>query len=256
MKLQQILNLIAVIATVAVNSLANIIPFNGQTTGEISDAIPTLFTPAGYVFSIWSLIYLGLFAFAIYQILPGQRDKPYQDRIGYWFVISSVFNIAWIFLWHYELFLLTLIVMLGLLVSLLVIYLRLGIGRREVSTAERWLVHLPFSIYLGWISVATIANVSAVLYTAGWGGWGISPEIWTVLVIIVGGALGIAMALSRREVAYPLVIVWAFAGIVVARPDVLPVAIAAGVMAGIVFLVTIAARLLRRSPGASAAASS
>ena len=253
MQLIQILNLIAVIATVAVNSLANIIPFNGLTTGEVSDAIPNLFTPAGYVFSIWTVIYLGLFAFAVYQVLPSKRDEEFLDRIGYWFVVSSVFNIAWIFAWHYEQFVITLILMLGLLISLIAIYLRLGVGRREVSTGERWLVHLPFSIYLGWISVATIANVTTVLVTGGWGGWGISPEIWTVLVILVGGALGIAMALTRRDWAYPLVIVWAFIGIIVARPDVLPVAIAAGVMAGIDFLAAIAGQLIRRSPGAAAA---
>jgi hypothetical protein len=253
MQLIQILNLIAVIATVAVNSLANIIPFNGQTTGEVSDAIPTLFTPAGYVFSIWSVIYLGLFAFALYQALPSKRDEEFLDRIGYWFVASSVFNMIWIVLWHYEQFVLTLILMLGLLISLIAIYVRLGVGRRKVSAGERWLVHLPFSIYLGWISVATIANVTTVLVTAGWGGWGISPEIWAVLVILVGGALGIAMALTRRDWAYPLVIVWAFIGIVVARPDVLPVAIAAGVMAGIDLLAAIAALLIHRPIGTAAA---
>jgi hypothetical protein len=246
MKRRQILNLIALIATVAVNGLANALPLNGQTTGDVADQIPTLFTPAGYVFGIWSVIYLGLLAFAIYQALPRQRDRSFLDRIGYWFVISCLFNSAWIFLWHYELFVPTLIAMVGLLISLIAIYLRLDIGRRPVPRAVKWLVHVPFSIYLGWISVATIANVSVALYTLGWGGWGIAPEAWTVLVLIVGAALGIAMILTRGEVAYPLVIAWAFIGVVVRRSDAPLIAITAGAATGLMLIVLAAFRLLRR----------
>ena len=170
MRLKKILNWLGFIAVIALNSAANILPLNGKTTGEISDSIPTLFTPAGYVFGIWSLIYLGLLAFAVYQSQSEQRTAEIHERIGYWFFASCVFNSVWIVGWHYEQFALTLAIMLGLLVSLLVIYLRLDIGRRKVSTAESTAVHLPFSIYLGWISVATVANVSAVLYTGGWNG--------------------------------------------------------------------------------------
>ena len=130
MKTRQILNLIALLGTVIVNGLANALPFNGITTGEISDSFPVLFTPAGYVFSIWGVIYLLLFGFAVYQALPSQRDNPRLERIGYWFVLSSLFNAVWIFLWHYGYFLLTLLAMLGLLVSLIVIYQRLQIARK------------------------------------------------------------------------------------------------------------------------------
>ena len=246
MKLKQVLNVLAVRATLAVNGLANSLPINGQTTGEVSDGIPTLFTPAGYVFSIWGLIYLGLIAFAVYQALPAQREKPFLARIGYWFVASCAFNVGWLFAWHYEQFVLSLVLMLGLLVSLIAVYLRLDVGRRPVSGAEKALVHLPFSIYLGWISVATIANVSITLYTLGWGGWGIAPQVWTVVVLIVGAALGVAMILLRREVAFPLVIVWAFAGIVVRRMDVLPVAIAAGAAAFLLLVVLVVDRVRGR----------
>lgn len=217
MKTRQILNWIGLLVVIAVNGLANALPLNGLTTGEISNNIPTLFTPAGYVFSIWSVIYLGLLAFVWYQSRPAQISADFQDRIGAWFFISCVFNSAWIVAWHYEQFSLSLILMLGLLASLLVIYLRLDVGRRAVSAGEKRWVHLPFSIYLGWISVATVANVSAVLYTAGWNGGPLSPEAWTAMMIIVAAILGLAMILTRNEVAYPLVIVWSLAGIAVAR---------------------------------------
>jgi hypothetical protein len=192
--------------------MANVLPLNGQNTGEISNRFPVLFTPAGYVFSIWGVIYLGLLAFGIYQLLPSQKNNPRLEKLGYWFFMSNVFNSAWIFAWHYNQFPLSLVIMLGLLVSLLVIYLRLQIGIRPVSTREKWLVNIPFSIYLGWISVATIANFSVVLYNAGWNGFGF-PAAWTILVLAVGVVLGAAMVFLRNEVAYPAVLVWAFAGI-------------------------------------------
>jgi hypothetical protein len=192
--------------------MANALPLNGQNTGEISNRFPVLFTPAGYVFSIWGVIYLGLLAFGIYQLLPSQQNNTRLEKLGYWFFMSNVFNSAWIFAWHYNQFPLSLVIMLGLLVSLLVIYLRLQVGIRQVSTREKWLVNIPFSIYLGWISVATIANFSVVLYNAGWDGFGF-PAAWTILVLAVGVALATAMVFLRKEVAYPAVLVWAFAGI-------------------------------------------
>lgn len=212
MSLKQILNFVSVLVTLTVNGMANVLPLNGQNTGEISNRFPVLFTPAGYVFSIWGVIYLGLLAFGIYQLLPSQKNNSRLEKLGYWFFMSNVFNSAWIFAWHYNQFPLSLVIMLGLLASLLVIYLRLQVGIRPVSTREKWLVNIPFSIYLGWISVATIANFSVVLYNAGWDGFGF-PAAWTILVLAVGVALGTAMVFMRQEVAYPAVLVWAFAGI-------------------------------------------
>jgi translocator protein len=212
MSLKRILNFVSVLVTLAVNGLATALPLNGQNTGDISDRFPVLFTPAGYVFSIWGVIYLGLLAFGIYQLLPSQKDNPRLEKLGYWFILSNVFNSAWIFAWHYNLFPLSLVIMLGLLFSLVVIYLRLQIGISPVSTREMWLVNIPFGVYLGWISVATIANFSVVLYNAGWDGSGFAAA-WTVLVLAVGTALGIAMIFLRNEVAFPAVLVWAFAGI-------------------------------------------
>ena len=254
MKRWQITNIVALIVTLTVNGLANYLPLNGQTSGEVSDSIPVLFTPAGYVFSIWGLIYLGLVAFAWYQALPAQREADLLARIGPWFAVSCALNAIWLFLWHWELFPLTEVAMAGLLVSLVVIYLRLGIGRREVPAREKWLVHAPFSIYLGWISVATIANTSILLYTFGWGGWGIPEQVWTILVIIVATGLGMAMTLLREEIAYPLVIVWAAIGILVARQDMPAIAVTAGICAATVLIVLVVSRMVRCRRMASAKA--
>ena len=135
--LRQIITVIAVVATIVVNALANILPFNGQETGAISDRFAIYFVPAGYVFSIWGLIYLGLIAYAIFQALPAQRENPRLRSIGGLFLLSSVANIAWIFLWHYEVFAATLPVMLVLLGSLIAIYLRLGTGRTAASAEPK-----------------------------------------------------------------------------------------------------------------------
>jgi benzodiazapine receptor len=233
---RQAVNLLATVATIVVNGLANALPINGQTTGEISDRFRVYFVPAGYVFSIWGLIYLALIAFAVYQALPAQRENPHLRRIGYLFALGCVANSAWIFLWHYEFFELTLVAMFGLLLLLIAVYLRLDIGRVRVSTAEKWLVHIPFSIYLGWITVATIANVTSVLYYLNWDGWGIRPEVWAVIMLVVGAGIASAVSISRGDVAYVLVIVWAFVGIAVKHAATPLVAITAGLMALIVAL--------------------
>jgi benzodiazapine receptor len=142
--LRQLVVVLAVVATVLLNGLANALPLNGLTTGEISDRFQVYFVPAGYVFSIWGLIYLALAAYAVYQALPAQRENARLGRIGYLFVLSCLANVTWLFLWHYEQFAWTMVAMIGLLLSLIAIYLRLGIGRTQVPPAERWLVHVPF----------------------------------------------------------------------------------------------------------------
>jgi benzodiazapine receptor len=221
---------VAVIATIVVNGLANALPLNGQTTGEISDRFQVYFVPAGYVFSIWGLIYLGLAAYAIYQVLPAQRESPRLERIGYLFALSCLANIVWIFLWHYEVFVGTLVAMLAFLGLLIAIYLRLGIGRAQVSRAERWLVHLPFSIYLGWITVATIANVTSLLDYLGWDGGGIAPAWWAVIMLVAATAITALVSLTRGDVAYVLVIIWAFMGIAIKHAETALVSITAALL--------------------------
>ena len=181
--LRQILVILATLATILVNGLATTLPINGKTPEEISDSFDVFFVPAGYVFSIWGLIYLFLIGYSIFQALPAQRENPALQKTGYLYVGSAFSNIIWIFLWHYEFFPLSVIAMLALLGCLIAIYLRLGIGKAQVPAAEKWLVHIPFSIYLGWITVATIANITTLLDYLEWGGWGISPEVWTLLML-------------------------------------------------------------------------
>jgi hypothetical protein len=248
--LRQVVVVIAIIATVIMNGLANALPLNGITTGEVSDRFQVYFVPAGYVFSIWGVIYVGLVLYAVYQASPAQRDNPGLRATGHLFALSCLANIIWLFLWHYEYFVLTLVAMVALLFLLIAIYLRLGIGRAAVSTAERWLVQLPFSIYLGWISVATIANMTSVLDYLNWNGWGISPEIWTVIMLLAGVGLAFAMAFTRGDVVYSLVIIWAFAGIAIKHSGTPLVATAAWIAGGLVVLVLVIGLLLnRRSSG-------
>lgn len=242
---RQILTVMATIVTLSVNALANIVPINGLNTAEISNRFPVFFVPAGYVFSIWGVIYLGLIAFAVYQALPAQRENPHSRSIGWLFILSCVANSVWIFLWHYELFPLTVPVMLVLLACLIVIYLRLNIGRREVSIAERWCVHIPFSIYLGWITVATIANVTDLLYYLGWDGFGISPQVWAVIMLVAATLIASAVSATRRDVAFIAVIVWAFVGIMVKQADAPLVATTAGMTAALVAAALVASFLAR-----------
>ena len=212
---RQAVNVIACVSVIVINALANIVPFNGQLTGEISDRFKVFFVPAGYVFAIWGLIYLLWIAFTIYQALPSQRENPRLRRIGYLFALTCVWNSVWLFCWHYNLFALSLVMMLALLATLIVIYRRLEIGIARVSAKEFWLVNVPFSVYLGWITVATIANVTDVLYDIGWNGQPLAPEIWAMVMLAVATALTLFMLWQRRDIAFALVIVWSFIGIYV-----------------------------------------
>jgi len=229
--LRQVTNLLAVLATIVINGLANALPLNGLNTGEISDRFTVYFVPAGYVFSIWGLIYLGLIAFAIFQLLPAQRENPRLLRTGYLPALSGLFNITWLFLWHYEQFPLTLLAMLGLLLTLIAIYLRLDEGRSSVRGAERWCLYIPFSVYLGWVTVASVANVTSVLDYVGWSGWGLSETAWAVIMLLVAAGIGVLMGLRRRDAAFLLVLVWAFVGIALKHAGTPGVAITAWIAA-------------------------
>jgi hypothetical protein len=252
--LRQSINVITTLVTLTVNGLANALPINGLTTGDISDNFDVFFVPAAYVFSIWGLIYLGLIAFTVYQALPGQRDNPRLRRLGYLYALSGAANSAWIFLWHYQRFLLTLLAMLILLGSLIATYLRLGIGRTEVSAAERWTVRVPFSIYLGWVSVATVANATSLLDFLGWGGWGIAPDIWALIMLVVAAGIAGLVLWTRRDVAYGLVFVWAYVGIAVKHTETLTVSLPAAILAAaIAAAVVIAALPPGRKPALQAA---
>ena len=217
--LRQVAVIITTLITLTVNGLANALPLNGLGTGEISDRFEIYFVPAGYVFSIWGLIYLGLLAFTVYQALPAQREDARLVKIGWAVVIANLANATWIFFWHYLLFPLSLLAMATLLAALLFIYTGLEIGKSTATTLERWLVRVPFSVYLGWITVATIANTADVLDYIQWGQFGISDETWMVIILVVVVAIAWAMSIIRKDLAYLAVLLWALAGIGVKFPD-------------------------------------
>jgi hypothetical protein len=208
-------NIAAFLITVLVNALANTSMLNGKTTGEISDLYPTLVTPAGYVFAIWGLIYILLSVFVVFQVLPSQKEKDFQKEVGVFFVLSCVCNVVWLFLWQYGYITLSVLPMFALLASLIMVYLRLSVGRPNASLKEKLSVHMPFSVYLGWITVASIADVAAALVSTSWDGFGLSAVTWAIVVIVVALAIALLVAFTRRDIAYSLVILWALVGIAV-----------------------------------------
>lgn len=261
-KLLQILNIAAFLGTILVNTLANALPINGIGTGELSDLYPNLFVPAGITFAIWGVIYLLLLLFIIIQ--SGKNSKPAVDRIGIYFIISSLANMGWILAWHYRLVAVSLILMLILLGSLLKIYLNLGILKNintdsslgtesvfPVTKSFKWFISVPFSTYLGWITVATIANVTALLVHIGWNGFSLPDQFWTVFVILTALGITLTMLIIRRDIAFSLVVVWALAGIVMKRLQADPIPVysvvyAAAISAGIILLTIPAVIYLKR----------
>ncbi|HEX7541789.1 MAG TPA: hypothetical protein VF352_06635 [Anaerolineales bacterium] len=211
--LRQIIVVVVILATITINILADALPINGLNTGRISDTFQVYFVPAGYVFAIWGLIYIGMLAYAVYQALPAQKGNPRLQATGWWIVLGGFANCMWIFLWHYEQFVGTLTAMLVLLASLIATYLRLGIGETTVSKSETWAVRIPFSIYLGWITVATVANVTDVLDYLKWNAFGIAAQTWFLVILVAVLAISTLISVTRRDVAYILVILWALVGI-------------------------------------------
>ena len=246
---RQIAVIVSILVTLTVNGLANALPINGLNTGQISDFFEVYFVPAGYVFAIWGVIYLALIAFGVFQALPAQRQNPRLRAAGWWIALSGLANSTWIFLWHYQQFPLSLVVMLVLLASLIVVYLRLGTGRGSVSASENWLARVPFSIYLGWITVATVANATAVLDYLNWNGFGLAPEIWMGVMLAAVLVIVALVNLRHRDLAYTLVILWALAGIGVKHAAVSAVAIPTWITFALVVVILAAAYFLpRRGP--------
>lgn len=197
----------AYLVMIAVNALANILPLNGQTTGEISNKLEVLFTPAGYVFSIWGFIYLLLGVWLARQIPKKRRSLPIYRQTSILFIVSCLLNSLWIFAWHYEYFLLSVIIMIALLFTLIFLY------KSALEFDPEFLDIAPFSVYLGWISVAAIANISFYLTYIGWDGWGLKDSVWTYIMLAVATALALVFRIRNNDWVYPLVFVWAFIGI-------------------------------------------
>jgi hypothetical protein len=232
--LRTVLNIGALVAVLLVNWLANVLPLNGKDTGQLSDQYPILTVPAGYAFAIWGLIYLGLIGFALYQSLPSQRTNQRIARITPLFLLSCLANIGWLFTWHYEILSLNIVLMLVLLGSLIGIYGQLRAGGTQPSTGELWLVWVPFSIYMGWITVATIVNATVVLYAAGWQDTGTLGAALAALLFVVAAVIAVTIARRFDDPAYALVVVWALVAVAMKQAGVTLVAATAWVVAAVV----------------------
>ncbi|MCW3994735.1 MAG: tryptophan-rich sensory protein [Candidatus Bathyarchaeota archaeon] len=202
------------VLTVIVNGIAGSTTLiGGQNTAAVSNKYPTLITPAPYVFAIWGVIYFLLGIFVVYQALPKQKENDFIPKISWLFVLSSILNISWIVVWQFEYLTVSVVLIVAYLLSLITIYLRLNIGRGNVKIVEKLTVHLPFSIYLGWLSIATIANITVALVANNWDGFGIAAETWAIIIVAVALVLTLLMLGIRKDIAYALVIIWAFIGI-------------------------------------------
>jgi translocator protein len=237
--LRTALNIGALAATLLVNWLANALPLNGKDTGQLSDQYPILTVPAGYAFAIWSLIYLGLIGFVVYQALPSQRNNPRIARITPLFLFSCLANIGWLLTWHYEILSLNIVLMLVLLGSLIAIYRHLRADGAQVSSGERWLMWVPFSLYMGWITVATIVNLTVVLYAAGWQDTGTLGAALASLLFVVAAVIAATIARRFNDPAYALVVVWALVAVAIKHAAVMLVATTAWVVAAVVALVVV-----------------
>jgi len=213
------LNLFGFLGMVTVNYLANALPINNLDTGQLSDKYPNLFVPAGFTFSIWGVIYLLLAVFIFFslmQAITGREIFPAFKRLGILFFLSCVANAAWIFAWHYEKLILSLLIMLTLLILLILIYQRLDSRPYDEIQRDKYPAKLPFSIYLTWISVATVANATTVLVGLRWNRFGLSEQFWTVLMLAVVLILTIIF-LKKKDYLYTLTIIWALLGILYKR---------------------------------------
>jgi hypothetical protein len=204
--------LAAFIFMVALNALANILPINGVDTGAVSDSYPNLFAPAGVTFAIWGVIYLLLGVYTIYQLMPKDEDmRELTRKLALPYIVTSLANGAWILAWHYGMIPVSMILMLVILASL--IYIGGAIFRRNLTKVQMFLVAVPFSVYFGWISVATIANATVLFVDMGWKGFGIPEAIWTATVMAVGALVASIIMITRRDAAYGFVFIWAYGGI-------------------------------------------
>ncbi|KQO18003.1 tryptophan-rich sensory protein [Paenibacillus sp. Leaf72] len=214
------LNAFGLLIVIVVNALAVTLPLGGKTTAQLAAQYPIQFMPAGYAFSIWSLIYLLLAGFVIYSFLPSGRASRLPSQIGILFFVSCLFNAAWIFAWQYEKVYASVFIMLALLITLIAIYTRARTpGWQTATTGERFFVELPFSLYLGWISVATIVNITSALYKSGWQGFGLSETGWTIILLAVAAMLALIIGWSYRDAAFVAVFIWAFIAIIVKQQE-------------------------------------
>lgn len=243
-----IATIIAIFATLIVNSLSNFFPPGGRNIGEIANTILSgvLIIPANYAFAIWGLIYLGLIAYSIYQFRPSQRGRSTIQQVNALVILASLAQIFWVYLFTLQLFWPSVVAMLVILLPLIRINLLLRNSRESVSRERRWFARIPFSIYLAWISVATIVNVASALYISGWDGWGINDTGWTAIMLIIGTVIAAIVAIQRSDVAFILVFVWAYVAIALRHFDN-PVIWITAIVSAIALIVLIILKKIRNS---------
>ena len=214
-----IITWVLVLGVIAVNALANILPINGYNTGQVSGFYPNYFVPAGFTFSIWGIIYLLLFiytiAFTYYTINAGKFPKTqhYLNKVTPLFLVTCILNCTWIFAWHYLQVELSVIVMLFFLATLCKIFIEANKVTEVLTPTQSFLLITPFTIYLGWISVATIANFTALFVKLSWNGFGMEPIYWSSLMILIAIALGLLFLFKYSAISFTIVIAWALCGI-------------------------------------------
>ncbi|RMA66180.1 tryptophan-rich sensory protein [Ulvibacter antarcticus] len=218
----QIANILLFVIVILVNYFSNTGLINNTTIGEVSKSVHTLFTPATYAFSIWGLIYLLLFGFVIYQsrsLFTTVKDDTFIETTGWWFVLSCIANSVWVLFWLYGYFAFSILAIFVLLFSLLKIVLLNRMELWDASLPVIFFLWWPFVVYSGWVTVASIANVSAYLSSIGWNGWGISETTWTLIMIIIAGIINVLVILKRNMREFTLVGSWALTAIAVANWD-------------------------------------
>jgi len=216
--------IVTLVVLVVATIVANYLGFRANTdTGDIANQTfndANYFFPATYVFTtIWPVIYTGILAWAVYQALPSQRDNPRFRAAAPWLMVNLILNGLWVWVFGREAFVSTLPIMAALVYTSAVIYGKLRIGQEKVGTWERAL-QVPITIYLAWLTVATVANIASALIAAGWNGFGISAEVWGLVMLLVGA--GLAFFLYRtfyRDVVFPLVYIYAYIGVIVRYSD-------------------------------------
>ena len=236
-----IATLIAILATLTINALSNFFPLKGANIGKISNTVfqGVQITPANYAFAIWGLIYTGLIAYGIYQLRPAQRRDPTIGRASVLLIVACIAQIVWVYLFTTRLFWLSVIAMLVILCALIGAYLQLGVGKVRVLRDRQWLAHIPFSIYLGWISVATVVNIASALYSSNWDGWGINSTYWTVIMLVVATVIAAIVAIKKADIAFTGVFIWAYIAIAIRHlnnPTISITAVASAIALGVLLV--------------------
>jgi tryptophan-rich sensory protein len=208
----KVIALVSYVAMIIVNSLANVLTFNNYTTGEISDLYPNLFAPAGITFSIWAVIYVLLFVYCVYPLKKNDNEKLYR-KINIYFILSSIANILWIFSWHNNFILISAL----LIVTILFLLIKIAglLNKEKLSKKDSFLIALPFTMYFGWITIATVANITTLLVSLGWNGFGLPNYVWMIILLLIATLIGVLRLFKDKRYSYGLVFVWAYIGILI-----------------------------------------